>query len=278
MVSRLAIAAGLLLLAGLTLFRLPLTEVTLAVLHRDGSSHGLFVPFISAFYIWDKREELMRIPFRFDYFGLPLLGAGVMPYFLKTGIFHVEFLGFIAFLAGAVILISGRSFFKAVYFPIIFLTAMSPIPPDIYNYLANSIRHLSFAGSRLMISLLGISFYHEGWKIQLHNADMLVALSCSGIRYLLSFMVFGTAYAFLFKTTFRSRLGTILMTVPISIAASIFRLTAIFVLTYLFGPKMAEPQPHILISWAVFLSMAFTIVWIDQRFCKRIGKKTANSQ
>ncbi len=44
-----------------------------------------------------------------------------------------------------------------------------------------------------------VPFIREGYNIHLPNVDLYVAKSCSGIRYLISYFVFGLAYAFIYK-------------------------------------------------------------------------------
>jgi exosortase len=145
---------------------------------------------------------------------------------------------------------------------------MIPIPENIYESMANYTRHISFGGSLKIISLLGISYFKEGWMIQLPNALLKVATSCSGIRYLISYFVFGLAYAWLYRETTGGRLLLVALTIPVSLFASICRLTAIFILTYNFGPRMAEHWPHIFISWIVFFVILITCIAADQFFQK----------
>jgi exosortase len=145
---------------------------------------------------------------------------------------------------------------------------MIPIPENIYESMANYTRHISFGGSLKIISLLGISYFKEGWMIQLPNALLKVATSCSGIRYLISYFVFGLAYAWLYRETTGRRLLVVALTIPVSLFASICRLTAIFILTYNFGPRMAEHWPHIFISWIVFFVILITCIAADQFFQK----------
>ena len=158
-------------------------------------------------------------------------------------------------------------------FPLFFLITMTPIPEDLFNSIANFIRYISTNWSLKVISLLGIPYFREGWLIQLPNALMKVNIGCSGIRYLLSYFVFGIAYAWFYKNTMRSKVLTVALTIPISLFASVCRLTAIFVLAYTFGPRMAEHWPHVIISWIVFFVILITVIATDQYFQKNCRKK-----
>jgi exosortase len=251
-----------------------------AVLHREGSSHGVFVPFLSLYFLWLKREKLKKIEPTYNYFGISFVLIGLFPPVAGIGTFHLHFLSFIFLLAGLTVVILGKEFFKNIMFPLFFLITMTPIPENLYESMANFTRHVSTGGSLKIISLLGISYFKEGWMIQLPNALLKVNMGCSGIRYLISYFVFGIAYAWLCRDTTKSRLLIVALTIPISLLASICRLTAIFVLTYSFGPHMAEHWPHIITSWIVFFVILIMTIFADQyvqkrQYVKRLGGKEA---
>lgn len=269
---RLSILVIVTILSGLFLYRTAIIEVVSAALNREGSSHGFFIPFLSGFFFWTKRDVIRNIKPQYDFSGLPLLTLGLLPPIIKFGTYHLYFMGFIFFVAGMIFTVFGRNYFKCIAFPLFFLITMTPLTGDVYIQVADYMRLMTFSGSLFIISLLEIPFYREGWLIQLPNALLEVAIGCSGIRYLLSYFVFGLAYAYLFKTTLSGRITLVALTIPISITASIFRLTAIFVLTYIFGPRMSEHWPHVFISWSVFFAVLILAISSDQFFEKRQRK------
>ena len=267
--ARVALLIFWTLLAGLLLYNTAVTSVISAVLHRQGSSHGVFVPFLSGIFFWMNRRSLREIEPRYDYLGVPLLLIGGFFPLFTIGTYHLQFLSFIVFVAGLIIIHFGRKYFKEMSFPLLFLITIIPLPKDINITLANCIRNISFGGSSWIISLLGVPFMKEGLLIYLPNAVLKVNLGCSGIRYLISFFVFGIAYAYLYRKNTWSRLSIIASIIPISLLASILRLTAIFLLTYIFGPRMAEPWPHVFISWSVFFAILVLSVASDRFFQTR---------
>ena len=245
----------------------------MSVLNREGSSHGVFIPFISGYFIWLKAAYLKRIELHFDSLGIPLLVIGVAISFLNIGGFQVQCIAFFIFIGGSVWALLGRRFLMEISFLLFFLVTMIPLPRDFYIDLANLTRDITYPGSLKVISFFGITFFKEGYVIHLPNAVLEVALSCSGIRYLISFFVFGMAYAYLTRKTTLSRLGVVASTFPISIIAGICRLTAIFLATYFISPRMAERGPHIFISWAVFFVILILSVASDQVFQRQIEER-----
>ena len=267
--ARIALLIFWTLLAGLFIYMNSVTSLISAVLHRQGSSHGVFVPFLSGIFLWMNHNSIREIEPRYDYLGIPVLAIGIFFPLFSIGTYHIQFLSFIVFVAGLIITHFGRNYFKEVAFPLLFLITMIPLPEHMHATLANYTRNVSFGGSSWIISLLGVPFMKEGLLIHLPNAVLKVNLGCSGIRYLISFFVFGIAYAYLYRKTTWSRLTIIAVTIPISLLASVFRLTAIFLLTYIFGAHMAEYWPHVFISWSVFFAILVLSVASDRFFQTR---------
>jgi exosortase len=271
--TRLSLRLTILGLAGIVagiLYRESLGHLLYAVMNREGSSHGIFVPFISAYFIWINHKALAKIRPEFNLFGLIIIAIGLVPLFFSEWPYQLHILGFIIYLSGAVLLILGRGFYKEISFPLYFLITLTPIPDDIYLKLAEKVRIISFGGSRLVIAILGIPFFREGNIIHLHNATLEVATGCSGIRYLVSYFVFSFAYAYLFKSALWSRLAVVVSSIFISLVASVGRLSAIFILTHYISPKMAEPWPHVIISWTVFFAVLIIAIGTDQYFQNRM--------
>jgi exosortase len=216
-----------------------------------------------------KRDKLKSIETRTDYFGIFFVLPAIAVSLLKIGTFHLQFFIFLVFIAGLIYLLYGKTFLKNISFPLFFLVSMIPFPEESYITIANISRHIAFDGALKIISIFGFPYYREGWILHLPNAVLEIAMSCSGIRYLISYVVFGIAYAYLMKNTTKARLATVVLTIPISVVASNLRLTFIFLATYYISPYWSQRRPHILISWAVFFGILILSIWLDQYFANR---------
>lgn len=244
-------------------------KVGQGVLHRQGSSHGIFIPFMSAYFIYLKKEVLKTLPVAYWWPGvaaMPFLLA--VPHLFPSSI-ELQFGALVLFTALATLACLGKPIGRAVLFPILFTISMIPIPSNIYDILADMTRHITFRVALGVLSIFDIPFYKEGWLIRLPNALLEVAISCSGIRYLISYFMFGIAYAYLFRKTTIGRTLLVLVTIPVSLVASSLRLAIIFLATYYISPQMAEYWPHVILSWFVFFCILFGLIWVDQRFILR---------
>ncbi len=257
------ILAGL----GVTLYREALYELSASVLNREESSHGLFVPFIAVYLLWLKfgafketKPQVALLP------GGILIGVGflLLPFGQGAAGFSLPFLSFLFVAGGLVLVFFGMEVFREAWFPILFLATMIPLPEAFYNQIAEWMRTSSTWGSVVLSKFLGVPLYREGFDIYLPNNHLYVAHSCSGIRYLLSYLTFSFAYAFRFKKSNSARLLVVLGAVPLSIAGGIVRLTIIFITAHYIGPIMLDRQPHVLLSWSVFTVLLVGFIAIDQ--------------
>ena len=266
---RLRLVLLLTLLGGMAVFlcRGPLIALSQSVLHREGSSHGVFVPFISAYFFWLKRREIKKAQPRFS---LPLGGAVVVAGLLVLSISRgsteiaLPVLSFVVVASGLVIALFGISVFKEVSFPLLFLATMIPLPETLYARIAEWMQAATTTGSVWLTQALCIPIYRDGYTIQLPNASLFIAMSCSGIRYLLSYFVFSLAYAFLCKSSGKGRILVVLASFPTALMAGVLRLSSIYLAVYYVGPFMAGHRPHILLSWSVFLAVLVIAISGDQ--------------
>ena len=130
--------------------------------------------------------------------------------------------------------------------------------------MADWVRAGTIGMSTRVIAILGVSLAREGLMIHLPNTVLRINIGCSGIRYLLSYFVFGVAYSYLYRKTIGQRFLVVAVTIPISLLASTLRLTAIVLLTYYVGAHMAEHWPHVITSWLVFVSVLAFFVGVDR--------------
>ncbi len=267
--NRLIIFIILSVLSGVVFYREAILQIFSAVIHRDGSSHGIFVPFLSLYFLWLQFDKLKKIELQTYFKGLGLMIAGLVFPILNIGTYHVQFIGFLLLLAGLVMLILGRDMFNHTAFPLFFLIAMIPIPGSVYLPMADALRHISFGGSLKIMDLLHVPYFRDGWNLELHNINLVVNTGCSGIRYLISYFVFGIAYAYLTRDSLKQRLIVVFSTIPLSLCASVMRLTFVFGLAHYVSPVLAHHKPHVVISWINFVIFLFGAIAFDQWLQKR---------
>lgn len=270
--GRLLIFLSVLLLLGVTIYQEPLTALAVAVLQRNDSSHGLFVPFISAYLIWLRLDRMKGLTPNFAIIpGAALIGVGFILLGLSRNSEGIGFpiLSFLLITAGLIMMLFGGQVFKEVIFPLFFLGAMIPLPVSAFNQIAEWMRQVTTWGAVLLMKPMSIPLHRDGYDIFLPNSHLYVGYACSGIRYLLSYLVFGVAYAFRFKRSFTGRALVVMCAFPLSIAGGVLRLSVIFSTVYFIGPIMLERRPHVLLSWTVFMMLLTIAILLDQYLSKK---------
>lgn len=274
--SRLLIFSLVLGALGFTVYGNILFDLFIKVASREGSSHGIFVPFISLYIIWLRSDEIRRLnPQERILPGSMTAVVGLLllyPDYASTGLFF-PVLSFLVVAGGLILMLFGTELFKKVAFPLFFLAAMIPLPETLYGQIADLMRTATTWGSVIISKILGVPLHREGFDIFLPDLHLYVAHSCSGIRYLLSYPVFGIAYGFRFKQTNQARLLIVLGAIPLAIFGGIIRLSVIFVTAHYIGPIMIEHRPHVLLSWSVFTMLLAGIITLDRYFAINTGTR-----
>ena len=176
-------------------------------LGRPEYSHGIIIPFVAAFLVWQRRDQIERIPFTGSWVGLllALFGAGLGAIGKLSTLFTVEHYSVIVTLYGLVLALTGWRVFRLLWVPLLILIFMVPLPDFLYFNLSAQLQLLSSQIGVWFIRLLGISVYLEGNVIDLGTYKLQVAEACSGLRYLFPLMTIGFVIAYFFKAAFWKR-------------------------------------------------------------------------
>jgi len=251
----------------LTVYADPLYSLLTDVLQRKGSSHGLFVPFICGYLIWLKLDRINALsPQTALLPGGAVMMAGFGLFYLsRSGTGYVlPVLSFLLVAAGLLLVLLGQEVFKEACFPLFFLAAMIPPPDAVYSQVAEWMRHSSTWGAVALVESLDIPLHRQGYEIYLPNMHLVVDEACSGIRYLLSFLAFGLAYAFRFKRSTEGRALVLVAALALSLLGGVLRLGVVFSTAYYIGPVMTQRHHHDLLSWSVFTVLLAGAIGLDR--------------
>jgi exosortase D (VPLPA-CTERM-specific) len=218
-------------------------------------SHGYLIPFISAFFIWEKKEELARSPVSGGWVGLLVCLLGIALYFLGelSTLYIIIHYSLIVVLASLVLAFFGWNGFRLLWAPLLLLVFMIPLPAFLYNNLSQQLQLLSSALGVEVIRQFGVSVFLEGNVIDLGNYKLQVVEACNGLRYLFPLMSFGFICAYLFHAPFWQRTVVFLSTIPLTVLMNSFRIGVIGVLMEHWGTEQAEGFLHYFEGWVIFM-------------------------
>src|SRR5450755_2101556 len=104
-------------------------------LSDEDFTHGLLVPPVAGFIIWQKRAELSEMEWKPAWWGLGLMAWGGLQAYV--GLLGAELFlqrtAFLISLVGLLLVLGGTRLVKEISFPLILLIFMIPIPTVVYN-------------------------------------------------------------------------------------------------------------------------------------------------
>ena len=265
-----------LLLTGATLFLLfneGLRHMVSYWNNREEYSHGIMIPFVAAFLIWQRRDLLEKIQFEGSWFGFLVVTGGLMLFFigeLSTLYIVIEY-AFVVVVTGFALAFMGPKAFRLVVAPLLMLLLMIPLPNFFLNNLSSELQLISSAIGVWFIQLFGISVFLEGNVIDLGSMKLQVVDACSGLRYLFPLMTFGFIAAYFFKAPLWQRAFVFISTIPITILMNSFRIGLIGVTVEYWGETMAQGFLHDFEGWIVFMACTGVLVlemWLLTRISK----------
>lgn len=211
----------------------------------------LVVPLIVGFLIYLRRQELARLPLHGSRWGIipMLLGLAIywMGYKVDTG--YPAFIAAQSIVAGLILLLGGRRWMRALFFPWLFLAFMWPMFP-LEERVAFPLRMFTAGFSAKFLNLVGIGVVREGTALHsapdlargLKQGDLFmldVEEPCSGIRSLFSLMMISALYGYLALKRGKPRLLLFLSAIPLAILGNFVRMVLLAIGCLLFGSEFA---------------------------------------
>jgi exosortase D (VPLPA-CTERM-specific) len=236
-------------------------------------SHGMLIPPIAAFLIWQQRGWLARTEFRGSWSGLLVVALGLAFWLVGelSAIPAIVYYGFLMVLYGLVIALTGWAVFRRLWMPFLILIFMIPLPAFFSNTLSLKMQLMSSAIGVWLIRLFGISVFLEGNVIDLGTFKLQVAEACDGLRYLFPLMTLAFILSYFYRAPLWKRVVLFLSSVPISILMNSFRIGVIGVTVEHWGGKMAEGVLHDFEGWVVFMLSTIALLGVGAVLL-RVGK------
>jgi exosortase C (VPDSG-CTERM-specific) len=240
----------------LAVFARPLLLLVRYTATSDLHSYTLLVPFVSAYLLYVRRDQLPK-----NYASDVALGTLSLVAGLGVLVFTYWFdftgralslnsrivlltLSFLCWLAAAGFFFLGRRWMRAAAFPLAYLIFMVPMPDAMADALETASKYASAEVANFFFHLSGTPFVRVGLVFQLPNITIEVAQQCSGIRS--SWVLFMTSIlaANLFLKSQWRRFVFVALVIPLAVLRNGFRILVIGLLCVNVGPQMIHSLIH----------------------------------
>jgi exosortase len=243
-------------------------------LNHSNNSHGILVPLISVFLIWQKRTQIKATPISNSNWGILIMGGSMVLYILSyAGSVAVVSRAMIVFsLIGLILFTLGSGVFSTIKFPLFYLLFMVPVPVSIYSLIAFPLQIFATKVSTFIINLLSIPAYREGNMLYFAQTHLEVAEACSGLRSMMTFIMLSFLFAYMMDENWKKRIVIVLSSIPLALFANILRVTGTGILAHFYGDTVARGFLHEFSGLAVF-AFGFILLYLEYILLNKAMKK-----
>jgi exosortase len=240
---------------------------TMSVWHN---AHGLLIPPIVGYLIYQELKPLNRLPARSSMWGFAFLVPALLLQAIDAGM-QTQLLSAIAIwiaLPGLSLLFLGTQRTRAIGFPLLFLAFALPIPLGLTEQLHWQLRQITTAGVSAIVPLFGIPLFVEGTTVHTARGAVLIADACSGFSTLYAAAAVACLTAYSAASTFR-RVLVLVAFAPLALAANLVRVAGLVAIVGLQGPDLLETPFHPLSGMMTFVLALPVIFWLGGRADRR---------
>lgn len=241
---------------------------------QEEYGHGFFIPLISLWLLWHRREALRNSLGTPAWSGLLLLfvASGLLLLGELTAIFILVQYAFLLCLAGLILSLGGSALLRVTLLPLALLIFAIPLPYFVDSQLSWRLQLLSSQLGVAILRALDISVYLEGNVIDLGAYRLQVVEACSGLRYLYPLLSIGFLIGYLFRAPRWQQVLLFISTIPITVLMNSLRIAMVGVLVERWGIGMADGFLHYFEGWIIFLAclaLLMAEIWLLERLGRR---------
>ena len=237
-------------------------------------SHGLLLPFVSLYFIWErlKKPDKLSTPNSVTRL-LPclLLAMGGLCYLasLITQSLFVAWVAFFPTTIAVVYLSFGRRLGTAFAFPFLLLFMAKPLPDSLVPKLFSPFQTLAARASAMTLELVDVPVFLMGNIIEIPGMRLQVEEACSGMRSLISLLTVAFIIMGLVRLPAWGKVTTVVIAILTAIVLNIVRVAATGLLAHFVSENAADGFFHTFSGMIVFfvgLIIVYSLVFFLTRF------------
>ena len=229
--------------------------------------HCLFIGPVVAWLVWQRRAGLAEVAPVAWTPGLALVALGGFGWLVGDagGVALARHLGMVLMLQGAVVTILGPNVARALLFPLAYALFLVPFGEGLEGPLQTA----TVAMTMPLLHLFGVPAHVDGVLITIPGGYFEVAEACSGAKFVIAMIAYGTLVANVCFVSWRRRAIFMVVAVVVPVLANGLRAFGTIYAAYLTSVERATGLDHIVYGWVFFgLVMAATLAlgwrWFDR--------------
>ena len=233
----------------------------------EENGHGPIILIVVCWLILKKRHAVLNTPNKPSaIIGWVSLVLSLLAFIVgrSQSIDTIEVAALIPMLIGILLLMRGWEAVRVMWFPLVFLFFLIPLPGLLVEIITGSLKqHVSGIAEEILYAA-GYPIARIGVMLSIGQYKLLVADACSGLNSMFSLSALGLIYLYLMK--YRSWLhnGILLLAIlPIAFAANVIRVMALVLITYYFGDEAGQGFAHMAAGMLLFVAALMLLMAFD---------------
>lgn len=260
-------------LAGLLVLFVPTFYDIAGYWQEEEGAHGPIILAVILWLIWRRRAVLFAVVSKAAPVpGYALAVIGLLLYVVGRSqeIALLEIGALAPILAGAFLAMRGWPALRALWFPLLFVVFMLPLPGTLVDALTGPLKqHVSEIAEQVLYTA-GYPIGRTGVMLTIGQYQLLVADACSGLNSMFSLSALGALFMYLMARASLLHNAIMLVSIlPIAFAANIARVLLLLLITYHFGDAAGQGFLHGA-TGIVLLMVALVILFVLDAVLARI--------
>jgi exosortase len=257
------LAGSLVLLAFLRSYWPTVKELWQTWQRSPENSAGLLVPFLAAYVLWTRRQDLAAISVKRSLFwgvavfafAQTIRGLGL---YLLYG--SAEMLSIIFSVTALILMLFGWAALRKVATVVLFLCLMLPWPHRIQTQISLPLQQWATSSAVFCLELLGYEVTQDGNVINMGSTSVAVAEACNGLRMVTAFLVISALTVLLARRSLWEKLAVLASSLPVAFLCNVIRLTVTAMLYRIIENENVRDMIHSSAGYAMMpLALAFVV-------------------
>ena len=239
----------------------------------EENSHGPIILLVFAWLVWQKREALIPDDTvvnaswkseRIVGWLAVAFGAAAFIVGRSQSIDTLEVAALIPLLAGTVLLMRGWTTLRMLWFPLVFLLFLIPLPGMVVDAVTGALKQQVSHVVESLLYQFGYPIARNGVVLTIGHYQLLVADACSGLNSMFSLAALGLLYLYQMRYRGPARLVIMLAAIlPIAFVANVVRVMALVLITYRFGDEAGQGFAHTAAGMVLFVVALLMLLGLD---------------